>query len=36
MMANAHERFMQIPMEEGRRDALGGNVAVSSAVVCEE
>ena len=32
-MANAHERFMQIAMEEARRGAAEGNVAVGSVVV---
>ena len=32
-MANAHERFMRIAMEEARRSATEGNVAVGSVVV---
>ena len=32
-MADAHERFMQIAMEEARRGAGEGNVAVGSVVV---
>ena len=32
-MADAHERFMQIAMEEARRGAAAGNVAVGSVVV---
>ena len=32
-MADAHERFMQIAMEEARRGAAEGNVAVGSTVV---
>ena len=35
-MANAHERFMQIAMEEARRGAAEGNVAVGSVVVHDE
>ena len=32
-MANAHERFMRIAMEEARRGATEGNIAVGSVVV---
>ena len=32
-MANAHERFMQVAMEEARRGAAEGNAAVGSVVV---
>ena len=35
-MANAHERFMQIAMEEARRGAAEGNAAVGSVVVHDE
>ena len=35
-MANAHERFMHVAMEEARRSADEGNVAVGSAVVLGE
>ena len=35
-MTNAHERFMQIAMEEARRSAAEGNVAVGSVVVRDE
>ena len=35
-MANAHERFMQIAMEEACRGAAEGNVAVGSVVVHDE
>ena len=35
-MANAHERFMQIAMEEARQGAAEGNVAVGSVVVHDE
>ena len=35
-MANAHERFMQIVIEEARRGAAEGNVAVGSVVVHDE
>ena len=32
-MTNAHERFMQVAMEEARRGAAKGNAAVGSVVV---
>jgi len=32
-MTNAHERFMQVAMEEARRGAAEGNAAVGSVVV---
>ena len=35
-MTNTHERFMQIAMEEARRGAAEGNVAVGSVVVHDE
>ncbi|MDE0459382.1 MAG: nucleoside deaminase [Chromatiales bacterium] len=35
-MADAHERFMQIAMEEARRGAAEGNAAVGSVVVRDE
>ena len=35
-MANAHERFMHLAMEEARRGAAEGNVAVGSVVVHDE
>ena len=34
-MTNAHERFMQVAMEEARRGAAEGNAAVGSVVVHE-
>ena len=36
MMADAHERFMRIAMEEARRGAADGNAAVGSVVVLDE
>ena len=35
-MGNGHERFMRIAMEEARRGAAEGNVAVGSVVVHDE
>lgn len=35
-MTNAHERFMQVAMEEARLGAAEGNVAVGSVVVHED
>ena len=35
-MTNAHERFMQIAMQEARRGAAEGNAAVGSVVVRDE
>ena len=34
-MTNAHERFMQVALEEVRRGAAEGNAAVGSVVVCD-
>ena len=36
VMADAHERFMRIAMEEARRGAAEGNAAVGSVVVRDE
>ncbi len=36
MTTNAHERFMQVAMEEARRGAAEGNVAVGSVVVHDD
>ena len=36
MTTNAHERLMQIAMEEARRGAAEGNVAVGSVVVHDD